>query len=88
VYDTLSSRASARQATETYGPRFPWNTKIGANMNQDEILGIVRTLLSAIGGYAVAKGLLDQATMITIAGAAASIVVAIWSVISKRPKAP
>jgi len=57
-------------------------------MNQDEILGIVRTLLSAIGGYAVAKGLLDQATMITIAGAAASIIVAIWSVISKRPKAP
>ena len=88
MYDTLSSRASARQAIETYGPRFPWNTKIGANMNQDEILGIVRTLLSAIGGYAVAKGLLDQATMITIAGAAASIIVAIWSVTSKRPKAP
>ena len=57
-------------------------------MTQDEILGIVRTLLSAIGGYAVAKGLIDQATMITLAGAAASIIVAIWSVVSKRPKAP
>lgn len=53
-------------------------------MNTDELGGIVRAIVAAIGGIAVTKGYLDNATVVTISGAVATIVVAVWSVIVKR----
>jgi hypothetical protein len=49
-----------------------------------EIGGIVRTLVSALGGYLVAKGAVDSETATTVGGALATIIVAVWSVWSKR----
>jgi imidazole glycerol phosphate synthase subunit HisF len=49
-----------------------------------EIGGIVRTLVSALGGYLVAKGVVDSETATTVGGALATIIVAVWSVWSKR----
>ena len=49
-----------------------------------EIGGIARALASALGGYLVGKGLVDSETATTIGGAAATIIVAVWSVIAKR----
>lgn len=58
---------------------------IGGNtMVSAEVGGIVRALVSAAGGYLVAKGVVDSATATTIGGAAATIIVAAWSVWSKR----
>jgi hypothetical protein len=51
-----------------------------------EIGGIVRALASAIGGYLVGKGLVDSETATTIGGAAATLIVAVWSVLAKRKK--
>lgn len=48
-------------------------------MNADQIGGIVRAVLAAAGGYFVAKGVVDAATMTTIAGALATIIAAAWS---------
>jgi hypothetical protein len=49
-------------------------------MNSDQITGLVRAILSAIGGYFVGKGLIDASTMTTLVGAAATVVTALWSV--------
>ena len=53
-------------------------------MNGEQIGGIVRTVLAAAGGYFAAKGYLDAATWQTIAGAVATVIVAVWSVKSKK----
>ena len=53
-------------------------------MSGEQIAGIVRTILAAGGGYLAAKGYLDAATWQTIAGAVATVIVAVWSVKSKK----
>lgn len=56
-------------------------------MTAEEIGGLVRTVAAFAGGYFVSKGLIDNATMISIAGALGTLAVAAWSVISKRKAA-
>jgi hypothetical protein len=53
-------------------------------MTAEQIWGIVRTILAAIGGWAVAKGYIDNETLMAILGALGTIFVAVWSVLSKR----
>jgi len=53
-------------------------------MSAPEVGGIVRALASALGGYLVGKGIIDSETATTIGGAAATIIVAVWSVVAKR----
>lgn len=53
-------------------------------MTKTEIQGVVRTILAAVGGVLVGKGYIDSETAVSLAGAIATIVAAIWSVRSKR----
>lgn len=53
-------------------------------MNSEEVGGVVRAVVAALGGVAVAKGLTDAGTVTAIAGAAATIAVAVWSIVAKR----
>lgn len=53
-------------------------------MTSDQIGGIARALLAAIGGYLVGQGLVDAATMTTITGAIATLAVAGWSLYTNR----
>lgn len=53
-------------------------------MSSVEIGGIVRALVSALGGYLVGKGIIDNETAVTLGGAIVPLVVAVWSVIAKR----
>jgi len=53
-------------------------------MSASEVGGVARALASALGGYLVGKGLIDSETATTVGGAAATIIVAIWSVLAKR----
>jgi hypothetical protein len=53
-------------------------------MGSTEVGGIVRALVSALGGVLVTKGLIDNETAMTLGGAIVPLVVAIWSVVSKR----
>jgi len=55
-----------------------------SNMNKEQLFGIVRTLAAAGFGYLAGKGLIDGATAEALAGAIATIGVAVWSVISKQ----
>jgi hypothetical protein len=53
-------------------------------MNGEQIAGIVRAVVAAIGGYLVGKGITDAETVAAVAGAAATVAVAVWSVLSKK----
>lgn len=56
-------------------------------MTAEQIWGIVRTILAAAGGWVVAKGYIDNATLQAVLGALGTLFVAGWSVWSKKPKA-
>lgn len=53
-------------------------------MNAEQVAGVVRAVIAAIGGYFVGRGIVDQSTVSSVAGAAATIVTAVWSVWAKK----
>ena len=53
-------------------------------MNKEQLFGIIRTVAAAGFGLLAGKGYLDGATVEALAGAAATIGVAIWSILSKK----
>ena len=53
----------------------------------DEILGLIRHALTLVGGYVIAKGYTDDATVTTIIGSAVALIGAVWSVVEKRARA-
>ena len=57
-------------------------------MNGEQIAGIVRAIVAEVGGYLVGKGLADAETVAAVAGAAATIAAAVWSVLSKKKADP
>lgn len=56
-------------------------------MNKEQLFGIVRTIAAAGFGLLVGKGLIDGETATALAGAVATIGVAVWSVVTKRKAA-
>lgn len=48
-------------------------------MNGDQLLGILRAVLAAAGGWAVGKGYTDSATATAVAGALLTIATAVWT---------
>jgi hypothetical protein len=53
-------------------------------MNNDILLGLVRHVLTALGGVLVTKGTIDQSTAETVTGGVVAIIGAIWSVVTKK----
>ena len=53
-------------------------------MSGEEIAGIVRALVAAVGGYFVGKGVVDASLVAAVAGALATLAAAAWSVWAKR----
>ena len=52
-------------------------------MTLERFLGIVRALMTAVGGYLVSTGMIDDATATEVTGAVVVIAGAVWSVVSK-----
>ena len=52
------------------------------------ILGVVRALLAALGGYIISKGWADQGTVDGLVGAVLVVVAGLWSIISKVNSKP
>lgn len=48
-------------------------------MNKDKLLGIVRHILTFGGGFLMAKGLVDEATLNVIVTGVIALVGAVWS---------
>ena len=53
-------------------------------MTQEQILGIIRHVLTTVGGIVVAKGTIDESTMVTVVGALTSLLGVAWSIWAKR----
>lgn len=54
-------------------------------MNNDQVAGIIRAIVSAVGGYLAGKGYIDSETAVAVGGAVVVIATAVWSFISKKP---
>jgi hypothetical protein len=53
-------------------------------MKKDQVLGIIRHILTFAGGYVVAKGLAESALIEEAIGGIVTIIGAIWSISSKK----
>jgi hypothetical protein len=53
-------------------------------MTKEQVFGIVRTLAAAGCGYLAGAGFIDGAVVEALAGAVATIGVAVWSYLSKK----
>jgi hypothetical protein len=53
-------------------------------MTGDQIGGIARAIIAALGGYAIGQGWADAELVATLGGAAATIAAAVWSFVSKK----
>jgi len=56
-------------------------------MTGEQVWGVVRTILAAIGGYFTTKGVVDGAFVDAMLGGLGTIFVAAWSFWSKKPAA-
>jgi len=53
-------------------------------MTQEQVSGIVRHVLSAVGGILIAKGLLTDGTWVELSGAGMALFSVIWSIAAKK----
>ena len=53
-------------------------------MNKEQVLGLVRHVLTFVGGILITKGLLDVSTSTEIIGATVTLIGSIWSVVVKK----
>lgn len=56
-------------------------------MSKETVLGIIRHVLTFAGGILIAKGVADDATVTELVGGLVTVVGAVWSILSKKPKA-
>jgi hypothetical protein len=56
-------------------------------MNQDQILGAVRSILAVVGGWAVGHGYVSGDQLTLISGAVAAIVPLVWSFLAHSKNA-
>mgnify|MGYP000524592351 CR=1 FL=1 len=52
-------------------------------MSKEQIMGIVRHVLTFVGGIFVAKGLATDAFMIELVGGGMTLIGGVWSIIDK-----
>lgn len=53
-------------------------------MNKDQVLGLVRHILTFAGGILIAKGLATDAMTNELVGSIISLVGVVWSIFSKK----
>ncbi len=51
-------------------------------MKKEKILGILRHVLTFAGGFVVARGVMDEGTMIEFVGALSTVIGTIWSIVA------
>lgn len=57
-------------------------------MTGEQFGGIVRAILSAVGGFVIGKGIADAETVLAVTGALTTIAVAFWSAKTNKPATP
>lgn len=56
-------------------------------MDKAQIMGIIRHILTFAGGFAVAKGWLDEGMLVEVVGGIATIIGVVWSALQKKGQA-
>ena len=54
------------------------------NLSKEQVLGIIRHVLTFAGGIVLSQGLIDQALLNTVIGSSITLIGAIWSIVVKR----
>lgn len=52
-------------------------------MRMEQVMGIIRHILTFVGGIVVAKGLVEEALITEIIGGTLTLIGGIWSIVSK-----
>jgi len=52
-------------------------------MIKEQVMGIIRHILTFVGGIVVMKGLVDDALVMEITGGVLTLISGIWSLVSK-----
>lgn len=55
-------------------------------MSKEQILGIVRHVLTFVGGLLIMEGIMDESIVFELSGAITTLIGGIWSVIDKNKK--
>jgi hypothetical protein len=53
-------------------------------MNKEQVLGILRHVLTFVGGIVIAKGLVDESLYTELVGGVMTLVGTVWSIVSKK----
>jgi hypothetical protein len=53
-------------------------------LTKDQLMGIVRHVITFVGGILVTKGLIDDSILTEIVGGSVALSGAIWSIVSKN----
>lgn len=53
-------------------------------LTKEQLLGILRHTITFVGGFFVAKGLIDETLLSEIIGGAVALAGAIWSIVDKN----
>lgn len=53
-------------------------------MSQEQVLGMIRHILTTVGGIIVAKGVTDEGTMTAIVGGLVAVAGVVWSIWSNK----
>jgi hypothetical protein len=56
-----------------------------AMMNQEQLLGLIRHILTIIGTILITKGSVDESSWALITGSTLSLAAVLWSVFAKSP---
>lgn len=57
-------------------------------VSMEMIMGVIRALLAALGGWIANKGWASQEEVTTIVGALITLIVGIWSIVAKARSKP
>lgn len=52
----------------------------------DKVLGIIRHILTFLGGILVARGVIDESTAMEISAAIITIIGVVWSIVDKKQR--
>lgn len=52
-------------------------------MNKEQLMGIIRHVLTFVGGIVVAKGFADEALVLELIGGGTTLIGGIWSIVDK-----
>lgn len=61
-----------------------YQNKTNSIMTQEQVFGVIRHALTAVGGVLLAKGVIDETTWAELTGTAMTLIGVIWSIVDKK----